>query len=303
MEKRDVGLGLTVVILWGLNYMAIKFGVDNIQPLVLLTIRFMVVAIPAIFILPKPPVAWKWLISLGLTLYFGQFIFLFMGVKYGMPAGLSSLVHQAQVFFTLGIAAFVLNERWKRHHIIGLLISSIGIVIVGLQHGGNMTALGFWLTLAAAASWGTGNVIMRYSIKDAPTFPMLSLVVWASAVAILPLGALSLFIEGTSAWKAALGSINWVAIGAIIYLSYFASLIGYGLWGKLISRYPASTVSPFSLLLPVIAMSSSALFLGERFSFWQIVGALLVLAGLTVNVLDLGSFKNKRQGAGICRLK
>jgi O-acetylserine/cysteine efflux transporter len=266
LKKKDIVLGIIVVILWGLNYLAIKFGVDNIQPLVLLTIRFVVVSIPAIFILPKPPIEWKWLISIGLTLYFGQFVFLFTGIKFGMPTGLSSLVHQAQIFFTMGIAAFVLKEKWKLSQIIGLIIASIGIVVVGAQQGGTMTATGFWLTLAAAACWGTGNVIMRYATKDAPPFPMLSLVVWASAVAIIPLGILSFFVEGIDAWKAALGSINLVSIGAIIYLAYFASLIGYGLWGRLLSHYPAATVSPFSLLLPVIAMSSSALFLKETFT-------------------------------------
>lgn len=286
MKKKDIVLGIIVVILWGLNYLAIKFGVDNIQPLVLLTIRFVVVSIPAIFIFPKPPIEWKWLILLGLTLYFGQFVFLFSGIKFGMPTGLSSLVHQAQIFFTMGIAAFALKEKWKRSQVIGLLIASAGIVVVGLQQGGTMTATGFWLTLAAAACWGTGNVIMRHATKDAPPFPMLSLVVWTSAVVIIPLGILSFLVEGIDAWKAALGSINLVSICAIIYLAYFASLLGYGLWGRLLSHYPAATVSPFSLLLPVIAMSSSALLLKETFTLWQIIGAALVMSGLAVNIFS-----------------
>lgn len=284
LNKRDVSIGMIVVILWGLNFIAIKLGLANMPPLLLATIRFIVVCFPAIFFLPRPPVEWKWLIALGLTLNVGQFTFLFMGVKLGMPAGLSSLVHQSQAFFTLFFASFLIGEKWKWNHIVGLIIATIGMFVVGAQQGSSMTLIGFWLTLFASASWGAGNVAMRRATQGVPSFSMLSLVVWAGAIAILPLGILSLIIEGPHVWKIALNSINWVTVISIIYLAYVASLVGYGLWGKLLSRYPAAVVSPFSLLVPVIGMSSSALFLKETFTLWQIIGALIVMLGLLVNV-------------------
>ncbi|AOT72543.1 EamA family transporter [Geosporobacter ferrireducens] len=285
MNRRDIGIGLIVVILWGLNFIAIKLGLANMPPLLLAAVRFIVVCLPAIFFLPKPPVAWPWLIALGLTLNVGQFAFLFMGVKLGMPAGLSSLVHQSQAFFTLVIAAALIGERWHWNHVVGLIIAAGGMVVVGSQQGSSMTAAGFWLTLTASASWGAGNVIMRRATQGVPPFSMLSLVVWAGAVAILPLAFLSLCFEGPSAWQAAWHSVNRITILSIIYLAYFASLAGYGLWGKLLSRYPAAMVSPFALLVPVIGMSSAAVFLKETFSLWQMIGALLVMTGLVVNVL------------------
>ncbi|MBB6217852.1 O-acetylserine/cysteine efflux transporter [Anaerosolibacter carboniphilus] len=284
MNRRDIGIGFIVAILWGLNFIAIKMGVANMPPLLLATIRFVVLCIPAIFFLPRPPVDWRWLIALGLTLNVGQFAFLFMGVKLGMPAGLSSLVHQSQAFFTLVIAALLIGERWHWNHVVGLMIAAVGMVVVGSQQGGSMTAAGFWLTLAASASWGTGNVIMRRATQGVPPFSMVSLVVWAGAVAIFPLAFLSLCIEGLGAWQAAWHSVNWVTVVSVIYLAYFASLGGYGLWGKLLSRYPAAVVSPFALLVPIIGMSSAVLFLRETFSLWQIMGALLVMIGLVVNV-------------------
>lgn len=284
MSKRDLGIGLIVAILWGINFIAIKLGLTNMPPLFLATIRFTVLCIPAIFFIPKPPVPWKWLIALGLTLNVGQFAFLFMGVKLGMPAGLSSLVHQSQVFFTLMVASWMLREKWERHHILGLIIAFCGMTLVGSQQGGSMTAIGFWLTLVAAASWGTGNVIIRRATHGVPPFSMLSLVIWAGAVAILPLGILSYFIEGVSAWSVAVESFNWVTVGSIIYLAYVASLIGYGLWGGLLSRYPAAVVAPFSLLVPVVGMSSAYLFLNETLNLFQVTGALIVMVGLVINV-------------------
>ncbi|HQE65529.1 MAG TPA: EamA family transporter [Bacillota bacterium] len=284
MSKRDIGIGLIIAVLWGLNFTAIKLGLADMPPLLLITIRLIIVCIPAIFFLPKPPVGWRQLIALGLTMNVGQFAFLFVGIKLGMPAGLSSLVHQSQAFFTLVFAALILGERWKWNNILGLIIAAGGMVVVGSQQSGSMTAAGFWLTLCASSSWGMGNVIIRRASKDTPPFSMLSLVVWASAVAILPLGLLSLLFEGPAVWKTAWESLNWVTLGSIVYLAYFASLCGYGLWGRLLSHYPAAIVAPFSLLVPIIGMSSAVLLLKETFSLWQIIGAILVMLGLAVNI-------------------
>jgi len=284
LSKRDIGIGLIIAVLWGLNFTAIKLGLADMPPLLLITIRLIIVCIPAIFFLPKPPVGWRQLIALGLTMNVGQFAFLFVGIKLGMPAGLSSLVHQSQAFFTLVFAALILGERWKWNNILGLIIAAGGMVVVGSQQSGSMTAAGFWLTLCASSSWGMGNVIIRRASKDTPPFSMLSLVVWASAVAILPLGLLSLLFEGPAVWKTAWESLNWVTLGSIVYLAYFASLCGYGLWGRLLSHYPAAIVAPFSLLVPIIGMSSAVLLLKETFSLWQIIGAILVMLGLAVNI-------------------
>ena len=284
MNRRDIGLGLIVVLLWGLNFNAIKLGLGNMPPLLLATIRFLVVCIPAIFFLPRPPVAWPWLIALGFTLNVGQFAFLFLGMKMGMPAGLASLIHQSQAFFTLLIAILFIGERLHWNNIVGMLTAAAGMIIIATQQGSSMTAVGFGLTLVGAASWGAGNVIMRKATQDAPPFSMLALVVWAGAVAILPLGVLSLWIEGPAAWQAAWYSIDWRTVACIIYLAYFATLIGYGIWGKLLSRYPAGTVSPLALLVPIVGMSSAALLFGERFSMQQLIGALFVMGGLVIHV-------------------
>ncbi|MDF2592169.1 MAG: O-acetylserine/cysteine exporter [Clostridia bacterium] len=284
MSRRDIGIGLIVVVLWGLNFIAIKLGLGNMPPLLLATMRFIVLCLPAIFFLPRPPVAWRWLIALGLTLNVGQFTFLFWGMKLGMPAGLSSLIHQSQAFFTLLIAVLFIGERLHWNNLMGLIIAAIGMALIAAQQGSSMTAAGFWVTIIGAASWGAGNVIMRRATQGVPPFSMLALVVWAGAVAILPLGLLSILIEGPAAWQTALHSFNWITAASIIYLAYFASLCGYGLWGKLLSRYPAATVSPFALLVPVVGMSSATLLLRESISLWQIIGAVLVMAGLIVHV-------------------
>ncbi|MGF6968949.1 drug/metabolite transporter (DMT)-like permease [Paraburkholderia sp. WC7.3g] len=90
--------------------------------------------------------------------------------------------------------------------------------------------------------------------------------------------------EGPREIAAALSGISALSIFAIVYLALIATLIGYGLWSRLLSRYPASQVAPFSLLVPIVGLASASLLLGEQLSATQVAGALLVMAGLAVNV-------------------
>ena len=284
MRERDIGIGIVVVILWGLNFIAIKMGLQDVPPLLLGMLRFLFACVPAIFFFPKPPIRWSWLIALGLSINVGQFSLLFMGMKVGMPAGLASLVLQSQAFFTLLIGVVWLGERWQWSHLAGLIVSGSGMVIIGSLQGGEMTIAGFGLTVAAAVCWGIGNVIMRRATLGVASFSMVSLVIWAGAVAVLPLALLSLMLEGYDTWVIAYHSPTWTSVGSIVYLAYLATLAGYGLWGKLLSRYPAAVVSPLALLVPIVGMSSSTWLLGEKISLWQGVGGMLVMTGLVVHV-------------------
>ena len=284
MQRRDLLLVVLVIIVWGLNFIAIKLGLQNTPPLLLVTLRFLLTCFPAILFLPRPPIRWPWLIALGLSINVGQFAFLFLSMKVGMPAGLASLLLQSQAFFTLFIAVTWFGENWYWNHIVGLILSVCGMAIIGLQQGGDMTFTGFGLILAAAACWGIGNVIMRQATLGVPSFSMLALVVWSGAVAIIPLALLSLVLEGYDNWLTAYQSATWTTVGSVVYLAFFATLVGYGLWGKLMSRYPAAVVSPLALMVPLVGMSSSALFLGESLSLEQGLGALLVMLGLAIHV-------------------
>ncbi len=294
MNKADVGLGCIVATLWGLNFIAIELGIENVPPLMLVAMRFFVVAFPAIFFLKRPPVEWKWLIALALTLNVLQFALLFVGMKLGMPAGMASLVHQSQAFFTLIFAVFIINERFRWYHLTGLIIAAAGMAVIGSEQGGAMTAIGFWVTLAASASWGLGNVLMRRATLGVPRFSMLSLVVWSYGISLLPMVLISLTIEGTVAWQAAFSNFNLTSIGSVIYLSYFSSLGGYGLWGLLLSRYPANIVSPFALLVPVVGITSATLILGEMFTLLQLAGSIMVMVGLTLNIFG-GRLTGRKQ--------
>ncbi|MGF6755460.1 EamA family transporter [Paraburkholderia sp. GAS42] len=280
MSPKDLLLALVVVVAWGVNFVVIKVGLHGVPPMLLGALRFLLAAVPAVFFVKRPRLPLRWLLAYGATISFGQFAFLFTAMYVGMPAGLASLVLQAQAFFTLLFAVMFLHERLRAQNLIGLLIAAGGLALIGLQGGHSMTVAGFLLTLCAAVSWALGNIVT----KKVGKVDLVGLVVWASLIPPVPFFVLSYVIEGPQRIAAALTGIGGASIFAIVYLAFIATLLGYGLWSRLLSRYPASQVAPFSLLVPIIGLASASLLLDEHLSSAQIAGAALVMAGLAVNV-------------------
>ncbi|MBG0840978.1 EamA family transporter [Ectopseudomonas toyotomiensis] len=280
MTPKDLLLALLVIVVWGLNFVVIKVGLHGMPPMLMGALRFMLAAFPAILFVRRPQVPLRWMLAYGMTISVGQFAFLFYAMYVGMPAGLASLVLQSQAFFTLFFAALFLGERLRGSNLFGLLVAASGLVLIGLQGGQAMTMAGFALTIAAASMWALGNVVTRKLGK----VNLVGLVVWGSLIPPLPFLALSLWLEGPELISQSLRTFSLDSLLVLAYLAFGATILGYGLWSRLLSRYPASQVAPFSLLVPVVGISSSALLLGERLGSLQMVGAALVMAGLLINV-------------------
>ena len=279
MSPKDLLLALVVIVAWGLNFVVIRVGLDDLPPMLLGALRFALAALPVFFV-RRPDLPWRWLIAYGATISLGQFVFLFQAMANGMPAGLASLVLQSQAFFTLAFAALFLGERMRGASVLGLLIAGGGLLLIGLQNGHSTSLLGIVLTLVAASMWAMGNVLTRKFGK----INLMGLVIWGSLIPPVPFFLLSLWLEGPQRIEHALLNIGPSSIFVLLYLAIIATLLGYGLWSRLLSRYPAGQVAPFSLLVPVVGLSSSAWLLGERLSSLQWLGALLVMLGLLVNV-------------------
>jgi len=295
MSPKDLLLALVVVLAWGVNFVVIKVGLHGVPPLLLGALRFMLAAFPAVLFVKRPKMPLRWLIAYGATISLGQFAFLFTAMYVGMPAGLASVVLQAQAFFTLGFAAVFLRERFHAQNVIGLLIAAGGLALIGMESTGGgaqgMTIAGFVLTLCAACMWALGNIVT----KKVGKVDLVGLVVWASLVPPLPFLVLSYWMEGPQRIGQAISGLGMTSVGAIFYLAFVATLIGYSLWSRLLSKYPASQVAPFSLLVPIVGLASASLLLGEQLSAAEIGGAVLVMGGLAVNVF--GGWVKQRLGA------
>ena len=289
MTRKDGLLALLVVVVWGLNFVVIKLGLHNMPPLMLAGLRFMLVAFPALLFVARPAIPLRLLLGYGLTISFGQFAFLFCAIGLGMPAGLASLVLQAQAFFTIILGAFVFGERLQGKQLAGISLAVFGVLVLieGSLNGQHVALLGFMLTLAAGLSWACGNIFNKLIMQHETRPPVLSLVVWSALIPIVPFMAASFILDGPQAMLKSLVEIDLTTILSLIYLALVASIIGYGIWGSLLGRYETWRVAPLSLLVPVVGLASAALLLDETLSVLQLCGAGLIMAGLYINVFGL----------------
>ncbi|BBV71158.1 O-acetylserine/cysteine exporter [Enterobacter kobei] len=289
MTRKDGLLALLVVVVWGLNFVVIKLGLHNIPPLMLAGLRFMLVAFPAIFFVARPKIPFKLLLGYGLTISFGQFAFLFCAIKFGMPAGLASLVLQAQAFFTIILGAFVFGERLQGKQLAGITLAVFGVLVLieASLNGQDVALLGFMLTLAAGLSWACGNIFNKLIMQHAARPQVMSLVVWSALIPVIPFLAASFILDGPDVMLRSLVDIDLTTILSLIYLAFVATIVGYGIWGSLLGRYETWRVAPLSLLVPVVGLASAALLLDETLSAMQLLGAVLIMAGLYINVFGL----------------
>lgn len=283
MKPVDIALALLVVLVWGVNFVVIKAGVAEVPPLLLGAMRFLAAALPAVLFLRPPRLPLRTYLAYGMTIAFGQFAFLFTAIHVGMPSGLASLVLQSQAFFTMLFAAIWLKESWRPSQLAGLVLAAGGLGLIGTAHGASMPLIGFVLTVAAAASWAAGNIVTRGLGRHGPV-NLLAFVVWSSLVPPLPFLGLSLLIEGPDAIVAALSHFSLQSAGAVAYLAWGATLLGYGLWARLLSRYPANQVAAFPLLVPLVGLSAGWLVYGEALQAVHWIGGALLMLGLGVNL-------------------
>ncbi|AJC68178.1 O-acetylserine/cysteine exporter [Dickeya zeae] len=288
MTIKDRLLALCVVVVWGVNFVVMKMGLHDMPPFLLAGLRFLLVVLPAILVVPRPALPLRWLAAYGMTISFGQFAFLFCAIKMGMPVGMASLVLQSQAFFTLMLGAWWLGERLQWNHWLGIVVAALGMVVLSGGHAANtsppgMTLTTLMLTLAAAASWACGNlcnkqIMRRYQVNA------MSLVVWSALIPVGPFLLCSWLFEGADTIVVSLTAMRLPTMLALMYLSFISTLIGYAIWGNLLSRYETWRVAPLSLLVPVVGILSASLLLGESLSGRQLSGAALVMLGLLVNV-------------------
>ena len=291
MGARDLLAALAVVIIWGLNFIAMKWGLESFTPFELGAMRYVAAALPMVFLVRPPRIGWRWVVGFGMFQGVGQFSFGFFALKLGMTAALASVLMQTQVFFTALFGFMALGERPSRPLLIGMALAGVGLVcfamnFIGPEAGsaGGATLIGIALTLCAAASWS----VCGCSQRAAPGYDPLAFVVWSCPAPILAFVALVATTEPDAgrwlhadAW-AALPAVAW---GSVAYLGWMATILGYGLWTRLLTRHPANRVAPFSLGVPVVGLAAGMLVLGEVVTPWQWAGTAFVVSALVCVVL------------------
>lgn len=286
ISLKDFGLVLIVVILWGLNFIAMKIGLSGFPPFFLVAMRFGFVFFPACLWIKRPKVPLKYLFWYSFFLGVGQYSFMFTALMMGMPAGIASVLLQSQVIFSLILAALLLEEKITSIQVLGIMISVFGVLFLGgvFDQDTTLPFVPFILMILAAISFGTSNVryrmIVDYNNKRGETTNSLQILVWSSLFVPIPMFIISFVLETPQVVFLAIRQLQAPALLSLLYMVVLSTLIAYGLWGSLIGKYSSSKIAPFSLLVPLVGVLSGYLVLGESMTQRQIIGIVITVSGL-----------------------
>lgn len=273
-------LALFVTLIWGTNFVFIDIGLAQLPPFVFASLRFALVALPLVFFLPRPKVPWRYLVAYGVLIGFGQFGLLFWVMQSHMSPGLASLVIQVQAVFTIVLALLFFKEKVNLAQIVALVVSFAGVLLIAMQGHVDASLIGLAVILVAAISWAVGNLV----VKQCGKVEIIAFLAWSSLFAVPPLALMSYYYEGPALIISSVSMATWQAWAIVLWQTLGNTLIGYGLWNFLLQRHSAALVAPWALLVPVFGMAASSVFLGESMPWWKFIAAVLIIAGLLINL-------------------
>ena len=279
MNLKDFSLGILITAIWGINFSVIKLGLNSLDPFILSGLRFLLCAFPLIFFIKKPDTDFKYIIYYGLSFGVGLWGIVYLAMFFGISAGISSLILQMGVFFTVILGYLVFNEPIDLIKKIGFLIATIGLILVLYITDGSVTTIGICLVLIAALFMAISNII----VKKTQTKQVLSFLVWSSIFAPIPLFLLAFITQGSQAYVNFSSSLDLNAIFSILFQVYPTTLFGYWIWNSLINKYPVSSVAPLGLLVPIFGLLGSYLIFNEQIGLLKSLACLLIITGLFIN--------------------
>ncbi len=276
MTSRHILLAIMVAFLWGGNFVAARLALDVLPPFWLLVMRFVFVAALLIPFHPKPPAPLKDILALSVILGTLHFSLMFGPISMGLDVSSAVISSQLGVPFSCLLGSIIYKDAIGRWRALGILIALIGVVIICGTPRVLEQYWQFMLVSIGAFAWACGNMY----IKKLGKVNILALLGWLSLFSIPQLLALSWFIEEQQ-WQAVqfMTFTTWMAL---LYTVIFSTIISYGVWYSLLSRFPVSHVVPYSLLVPVFGLGAAQWFFDEPLSWQFMIGGSLTIAGVAV---------------------
>lgn len=275
----DFLMGFLVTVLWGANFSVIELGLRDFDPFILTFLRFTFCAIPLVFFIKKP--AGVSLLSIGLYgVIFGVGLWWIVNFAMfnGLSAGLSSVFLQFSAFFTIFLSFFLLKEKINKIHLIGIIISVCGLIMIVINSGQESTIKGIFLVIFAALSWAICNIIVK---KTKPA-NMIAFIVWSSVFSAPAVLIMSVIVKGWSCVLSIPHDVTYGSAFSVLFQAYITTIVGYMIWNNLMKKYPAAEVAPLSLFVPISGVLSSYLFLDERLTNYQVVSVIVVIFGIFI---------------------
>jgi len=278
VNAKHVVMAFFIVVLWGLNFVALKIAVLSLPPIFLAGLRFLLISIPWIFFVEKPKVSKRQFITLPITLGVLQYSLLYYGMSTGLSAGLSAVILQTQSFFTVIMSTILIKEKPRLNEILGLLIGALGVMILLINNNGDFKIEAVLIILAAAISWGIANI----QLKNLGNVNMVSFLVWISPFAAIVLFIISFILEYDLVLNIDFSNVEIKVFLSIFYTAYLSTVIGFTMWQYLLNKYKSVQITPYGLLVPVTGSIFGYIILSEVLEIYQIIAGIVIIIGLMV---------------------
>ena len=270
-----IGL-ILICLIWAGNFLASAIAVDHLPPVTVTAMRFAVV-LALLFPFLKKPQKGQWLNLLIACWCMGALHFTLVFTALARSADVSSVAILMQVYVPIStiLAVVILGERIGWRTISGIALAFGGVLVVGLDPIVLAQLDVLAMVLVSAFFLGLGTIFMR-RVQGVGLF---SFQAWNALFSVLPLAILAWLIESP---VNSLTEIRWSspALPAILYSAVGASIIGHGTFFWLIQRHEVNTVTPYLLLVPILAVVLGVLFHGDQPGPRLLIGGAMVIVGV-----------------------
>ncbi len=290
MKPADLAIALGIMLMWGLNFVMAKIGLEHWPPIFFVMLRFAMVAALLLPFVRLPKAHLARLVLLSVVLGSLHFPLMFTAMSH-LDAGTAAVVVQLQVPFAALLGHFIYKDRLGWRSIVGMALAFGGVLLITGEPrlSGQLFAVG--LVVIAAFMFAVANIQMKaLGDLDGNTINA-----WTGLFAAPQLLAISLLLEHGQI--EALQSVTWPALGALFYQVVIMVIISYALWYRLLRKYSVAQVMPLTLLLPILGVLSGVLLLGEPMTWQKALGGLLTVIGVGVIVVRRARIAEPRTGS------
>lgn len=282
LDRLAVGIMLVLCTVWGLQQVVVKVANAGISPIFQSGLRsigaFVLVLVWAklrgVRLMESDGTLWAGILA-GL-LFAAEFALIYVALEYTDASRGVIFLYTAPFFVALGAIWLLPNERMRRVQWIGMALAFGGVVVLfgeNLGRAGEQAWKGDLMILFAAALWAATTLVIKASAL-ARVSPEKTLL-YQLGVSALVLPPLSLLLGESGVFAPT--AMVWASVAFQIFVVASSSYLA---WFWLIRHYPATRLSSFSFLTPVMGVLAGVALLGEPLTLAIVIALALVGAGI-----------------------
>jgi drug/metabolite transporter (DMT)-like permease len=295
-ESKILLVLVTLSILWGSSFIAIKIVIDIVPPLLAFGIRFVVsgAILLIVYVFQKDrnqnklfsTNQWKDALILGILIILGGQGLLVWGAQY-LSSGMTALLNSTIPLWVAIIALLVFRQRWGGKMILGLISGFVGLVILINPFSGNthLNLTGIVSLTLSSIFWAAGSLYSNRIHNSHSIF--------ASAGLLLSVGGLMLITTSFVIGEFNILQISHITVNTMVafsYLIFLCTSVGYAEFFWLLRVESASVANSFAYIVPVIAVLLGWIIFKEDITLLTIIPTSVIIIGVALMVTNSSSF-------------